>query len=145
MPRLDVLVPRKRKPNEDIGPLARILIRLRGETPWKQKEVAVRAGWKADDQGYYSALETGAIRNPGDDKLRALDTAFGLEPDSIKYWLKHGPPWQTLREEGPIYDGPDWELGEGDEFIRILWPRLSTERRRQLSDYAKYLADLERA
>lgn len=69
-------------------PLARILHRERSNRGWDQKEVVRRAGWDPEkQQGYYSSLERGIIREPSDDKLAALDTAFELEPGTIKGWL----------------------------------------------------------
>lgn len=127
LPRMEVFVPRQRvRDKTDPGPLARILKRLRGEFGIGQKEVVRRAGWDVESQqGYYSSLETGAIRNPGDDKLKALDKAFELEPGSLKYWLRHGPPWAMLQEAAPSYD-----LLHDDE-VSVLLQRVPPHRREE--------------
>lgn len=138
IPQLVEIVPsRRRAADNDPGPLARLLIRRRGERGWLQREVAPRAGFS---QGYYSSLETGAIQRPGKDKLAALDRAFDLEVGTFANDLE-----RVLREQGPPYDiGPEWIVGEDGGLIRIL-PYLSPERQRALADYAKWLAEQENA
>lgn len=138
-PRTEAVMSDRSAADADIGPLARILKRLRREHGLTQKKVVARARWA--DQGYYSRLESGEIRRPGDDKLKDLDRAFELEPDTLKYWLQHGPPW-AVREQSPAYDAnPAWERIDDGETIHVVWPRLSPERIRQLNDYAKWLAE----
>lgn len=106
-------VPRKRATGQDPGPLARILLRLRGERGWKQKEVAARA--PGITQAYYSSLETGAILRPADEKLDALDVAFGLEAGTLRRRLHDlAPQTAPYVPHNPLYDilvpGPDGEI-----------------------------------
>lgn len=85
LPRMEYLVARRRSADKsDIGPLARILRRLRAERGWYQKDVVARTGF---DQPYYSTLETGTVRRPSDQRLATLDEAFGLAPGTFKGWL----------------------------------------------------------
>lgn len=139
-PRMEVVfVPRRRLvPADPPVPLADILIRLRGERGWLQKHVVERA--PGIDQPYLSSLETGATRQPGEAKLRALDQAFDLEPGTLLYWLRHGPPWYQDDTPPPIR-----LIGEQGEDIARVWARLSREAQRHLVSYARYLSDQERA
>ena len=100
MPRLVELVPRRRNiDSDDLGLLARILLRLRADRGWMANDVIARTGFA---QPYYSSLETGAIRKPGDAKLLALDRAFELEPGTFKKWLREGPPFPVYgRRQAP--------------------------------------------
>jgi transcriptional regulator with XRE-family HTH domain len=96
-----ITVPRRRLSNEDIGPLARLLRRLRGQSGLSQVEIARRAGWEGNS--YYSALETGAIREPGKDKVRQLEEAFGVSEGEIERVV---PRQRFLGDDEPPYDLP---------------------------------------
>jgi hypothetical protein len=101
-PRMEMVVPRRRAVDRsDIGPLARILRRLRAERGLRQTDIATLAGL---DQPYYSSLETGSIQRPADERLAALDRAFDLEPGTIKGWLDGPGQPPGVREGGTIYD-----------------------------------------
>ena len=139
-PRMEVLMARRRSANQDIGPLARILRRLRGEMDLLQRQVVARAGWDVGQQPYYSSLETGAIQNPGDEKLGALDKAFELEPGSLAHWLEHGPPWAVKPPDtGAHIDIEFLPMGVGDE-IRVLMQRIPADRRQQATEIIRQQA-----
>lgn len=140
-------VPRRRSVDNDPGPLARILVRLRGERGWRQKDVAARAGF---EQGYYSSLETGAILKPSDERFAALDRAFDLEAGSLQRWLRDGPPW-ALKPSLPITDNPLMEVlapGPNGEIVALV-RRVPASRqreaaeiiRRQVTEMLKVLAE----
>ena len=134
---MEVLVPRRRSANQDIGPLARILKRLRAEQGWNQDAVAERSGLR---QPYYSSVETGSIQRPGDDKLEALDKAFELEPGTLAHWLEHGPPWAVKPPDTGAHINIEFlPMGVGDE-IRVLMQRIPADRREQATEIIRQQA-----
>lgn len=141
-------LPRRRSVDSDPGPLARILVRLRGERGWRQKDVTQRSGL---EQGYYSSLETGAIMKPSDERMAALDRAFDLESGSIQRWLRDGPPWAVTAHQPLIGDNPLMEVlapGPNGEFVALV-RRVPASRqreaaeiiRRQVTEMLKVLAE----
>jgi transcriptional regulator with XRE-family HTH domain len=133
--------------DSDPGPLARILVRLRGDRGWRQKDVTERAGL---EQGYYSSLETGAIMKPSDERLEALDRAFELEPGTLNRWLREGPPWAP-KHPPIISENPLMEVlapGPNGEFVALV-RRVPASRqreaaeiiRRQVTEMLKVLAE----
>lgn len=136
-PRMDVFVTERRTNKKPTYALAPILKRLREEREGMQQEDVLRlAGWDVvKQQPYYSKLENGKIKRPGKAKLRDLDRAFELEPDTIDYWLDHGPPWAMLRESSPAYDAID----DDDEIVTLL-QRVPERRRGQATEIVKRYA-----
>lgn len=129
IPRMVEAVPRRRAPeNDDLGPLARALVRLRGERGWMQSDVVRRAGLT---QPYYSSLETGAILRPRSDKLLALDAAFDLEPGTLERMIR--------QEQGlGALSGSNIEMTFGPEGeIVALVRRIPSRRRPQVIEILK--------
>lgn len=139
-------VPRRRSVGNDPGPLARILVRLRGERGWRQKDVIQRTGF---EQGYYSSLETGAIMKPGDERLALLDRAFDLDSGTLDRWLREGPPWaakQPLISDNPLMEvlapGPNGEIVALVRRVPASRQREAAEIiRRQVTEMLKVLAE----
>ncbi len=124
------------------SPLGRLVRRRRGELGLTQPQLANLVG-HGIKQNTISRLESGktqAINNP--EQLQALAQTLGYESDEDFIMAAYAP--HVVREHRVQHDtGPEWEIGEGGELIRIIFPSLSPERRRQLSDYAKWLREQE--
>lgn len=140
-------LPRRRSVGNDPGPLARILVRLRGERGWLQEDVMQRTGFR---QGYYSSLETGAIPRPSDERLAILDRAFGLDAGTLDRWLREGPPWASthlpLISDNPLMEvlapGPNGEIVALVRRVPASRQREAAEIiRRQVTEMLKVLAE----
>lgn len=148
IPRMDVALPRRRVAHSgDIGPLARVLRRLRAERGWSQDDVATRAQMR---QPYYSSLETGSILNPSDQKLSALDEAFELEPGTLRRMMRDDVTWNPAAP-ALAGDNPLMEVlapGPNGEFVALV-RRVPASRqreaaeiiRRQVTEMLKVLAE----